>query len=453
MIATVDVRNGDALDTYLEALAAANGITLRSLMERTGVLDDTGRFPALWGAVVTERHAARLFDTIGVDAQQMTLSRYHPNALDLDGLDPDRPTSMRTVLRRQWLHIAGSRYCPECLRAGRHWQTAWKLPWTFACTTHRVWLHDTCPACERRPRTYGDKPTTQPAFTTVVGDPTRCPNRARTGHTNVGRAAAPCGTDLAQVTSIRCPTTIIEAQRSINTWLRSPTVELLGATHATRDAFHTLQAVCIWLDPIDVEQTSRRPWLTPPSTAYDIGNRTRHALATITSDLETAADQLREPLTPALRGSPSARMALRERTARNPVSDELADAISAHFERTSTRQRRRATQLLLPLAGATMDDLIEMIDNNINYEALRELTGVDNKAAILRDAVVIDAIIAAGAKTAAHAADLAHLEEGAVKRHSYIRNLVNRNQNRVPWLAALDRLTHQSDNTTRKTRP
>lgn len=446
MIATVDAQRGDALDTYLEALAAANGVTLRSLMERTGVLDDTGRFPALWGAVIADRHADRLRDTVGIDAHQMTLSRYHPTALDLHGLDPDRPTSMRTVLRRQWLHIAGSRYCPECLRAGRHWQTAWKLPWTFACTTHRVWLHDICPDCERRPRTYGDKPTTQPAFSTVVAHPSRCPNRARTGHSNIGRAAAPCGTDLSRVPSTRCPTVTVKAQRSINNWLNALTVEFLGRTVAARDAFHTLQAVCIWLDAGN-DRTGSRPWLTPPTSAIDIGNRTRHALSALTDDLETAADRLAEPLAPAIRGRPSARMALRDRTARNPVSDELADAIAARFERTSTRHRRRATQLLLPLSGVTIEGLIDTIDDNIDYDAFRILTGVVNKSAILRDAVIIDAVLAAGARTAAHAVDLANLEPGAVKRHTYIRNLVNRNDKRKPWLALLDRLTIDTEPT------
>lgn len=440
MIATVGVRPGDALDTYLEALAAANGITLRSLMERTGILDDTDRFPALWGAVIADRHAARLFDAVGIDAHEMTLSRYHPNALDLDGLDPDRPTSMRAVLRRQWLHVAGSRYCPECLQAGRHWQIAWKLPWTFACTTHRAWLHDTCPQCERRPRTYGDKPTTQPAFATVVSDPTRCPNRAQAGHTRAGRAAAPCGANLAEVNSTRCPAPILATQRTINSWLNSPTTVLLGEPTSTRDAFHTLQACCVWLDAAGNDQSGRRPWLTPPSRATDIGNRTRNAIAAIGGDWDTAVDQLALPLAPLLQGSPSARMALRERTARHPLSDELADTIGAHFERTSTRQRRRATQLLLPLDGTTIEELIAAIDQNIDYRALRELTGVDNRSDILRDAFIVDAVIAAGARTSAHAVDLANLETGAVKRHSYVRYLINRNGNRVPWLAHVDRL-------------
>jgi hypothetical protein len=47
----------------------------------------------------------------------------------------------------------GSRYCPQCLAArnGR-WMLTWRLPWSFACTTHGAVLADDCPACGQAPR-------------------------------------------------------------------------------------------------------------------------------------------------------------------------------------------------------------------------------------------------------------------------------------------------------------
>lgn len=440
MLASVDHRAGDALDTYLEAVAAANGMTLRSVFERTGLLDERGRLPALWGAVTTDRHAARLADATGIDTNTMTLTHFHPHAVDLDGLDPDRPTSMRAVLRRQWLHVAGSRYCPDCLTAGRHWPIAWKLPWSFACTTHCTWLHDVCPDCQRRPRTYTAKGTTQPSFTTIVPDPNRCPNSGGPGRTGVGRAARPCGADLARVESVRCPTDVVVTQRAIRRWLDSSSVEVLGETTSTRSAFHTLQAVCTWLDAAEGVQDRQRPWLTPPERAIDIGQRTRRAIAALDGDVDTAAEQLALPLAPLLKGAPSARSALRERVAPHPLSDELADTLGARFERTSTRQRRRATQLLLPLNDTTVDELVAAVDTRTDYPALRELTGVDNRLDILRDAVIIDVLIAAGAKTAAHASALADLRPGAVKRNRYVHRLINQAHNRSGWLAHVDRL-------------
>jgi len=441
VLATVDHAPGDALDVYLEAVAAANGMTLRSVFERTGLLDDCGRIPALWGAVVTDRHADRLADVLGVEAHSMTLMLFHPNGVDLDGLDPDRPTSMRTVARRQWLHVAGSRYCPDCLAHGRHWPISWKLPWAFACTTHHTWLHDICPDCERRPRTYTAKGTTQPSFTTIVPDPNRCPNSAGTRRSGVGRAAAPCGHDLRQVPALPCATSVVNTQRRLHDWLDASKVEVLGSVTTPREAFHTLQAVCIWLDAATGIQKRTRPWLTPPAHAVDIGTRSSRAIAALSADIDSAAEQLALPLEPFLRGTPSAHTALRERVAQNTHGDELANAISSRFERTSTRQRRRATQLLLPLNDATVDRLITAIDDHIDYPALQELTGVHNRHDILRDAVIIDVLIAAGAKTAAHASALAELAPGAVKRNRYIHRLINQANTRDGWLAHLGRYT------------
>ena len=54
MLVSVEHREGDALDTYLEAVAAANAMTLRAVFQRTGLVDDRGRLPALWGAVATQ---------------------------------------------------------------------------------------------------------------------------------------------------------------------------------------------------------------------------------------------------------------------------------------------------------------------------------------------------------------------------------------------------------------
>ena len=259
------------------------------------------------------------------------------------------------------------------------------------------------------------------------------PNSAGHGRTGAGRAATPCGADLRRVESVRCPTDVVATQRAIRRWFDSSSVDVLGETTPTRSAFHTLQA--------EGAQARQRPWLTPPERAIDIGQRTRRAIAALDGDFDTAAEQLALPLASLLKGAPSARTALRERVARNALSDELADTLSARFERTSTRQRRRATQLLLPLNDTTVDELIAAIDTQIDYPALRDLTGVDNRHDILRDAVIIDVLIAAGANTAAHASDLANLRPGAVKRNRYIHRLINQANNRRGWLAQLDRLT------------
>ena len=50
---------------------------------------------------------------------------------------------------------AAPRSCPSCLDGPRgRWLPAWRLPWVFACTRHRVLPCDTCPGCGRVPREY-----------------------------------------------------------------------------------------------------------------------------------------------------------------------------------------------------------------------------------------------------------------------------------------------------------
>ena len=76
----------------------------------------------------------------------------------LDDAVLDRYLPLGPVRRR------GSRYCPSCLaeRDGR-WLLAWRLGWTFACTTHGVLLCDTCPACGQAPRSRDRPRRAQPA--------------------------------------------------------------------------------------------------------------------------------------------------------------------------------------------------------------------------------------------------------------------------------------------------
>ena len=94
----------------------------------------------------------------------------------------DRYLPLGPVRRR------GSWYCPSCLaeRDGR-WLLAWRLGWTFACTTHRVLLCDTCPACGQAPRGRGGRAGLNP--------PGTCPN-------TIKRTSC-CGADLRQATADR----------------------------------------------------------------------------------------------------------------------------------------------------------------------------------------------------------------------------------------------------------
>ncbi len=115
----VPIVPGEALDSWLEALARRSQVTVGTLTAALG-----WPVPATPGGLVAGipgQVLRRIEDQAGLPAGRLdvaVLDRYLP-------LGP---------IRRR-----GSWYCPSCLaeRDGR-WLLAWRLGWTFACTTHRV---------------------------------------------------------------------------------------------------------------------------------------------------------------------------------------------------------------------------------------------------------------------------------------------------------------------------
>jgi hypothetical protein len=128
---------GESLDSWLEALARRNGLTISRLLPSLG-----------W-------QAPHVFSRLVVNVPaRMLRGLEHQAGLPRGRLDD-------TVLDR-YLPVmpgrrAGSRYCPRCLAdSGGRWPLAWHLPWVFACTRHRILLCDTCPGCGKVPRArYG----------------------------------------------------------------------------------------------------------------------------------------------------------------------------------------------------------------------------------------------------------------------------------------------------------
>jgi DNA-binding transcriptional ArsR family regulator len=159
---------GEALDSWLEALARRHQVTVGTLVTALG-----WHMPGSPGGLVAGlpgQVLRRLEHQAGLPAGRLdvaVLDRYLPLA----------------AARRR-----GSRYCPSCLaeRDGR-WLLAWRLGWTFACTTHGVLLCDTCPACEQAPRGRAGQAGLNP--------PGSCANTIKRHEY--------CGADLREVTPRR----------------------------------------------------------------------------------------------------------------------------------------------------------------------------------------------------------------------------------------------------------
>lgn len=142
----VPVAAGESMDSWLEALARRNQVTVSRLVAALG-----WRVPGNPGGLVAGIPGTvlrRIEHQAGLPAGRLgdaVLDRYLP-------LGP---------VRR-----GGSRYCPSCLaEQDSRWLLAWRLPWIFACLTHRVLLRDTCPACGQEPRTCTGTAAPSPAGT------------------------------------------------------------------------------------------------------------------------------------------------------------------------------------------------------------------------------------------------------------------------------------------------
>ena len=176
-------RQGEALDSWLEALAHRTQTSWRDLRAAVGMgVPGCVRWIPRWMVSLTEDQRADLHAATGIELSMlatMTLSHYGDRALahtDKGTLDPTFP----------WGPRAGTRYCPQCLaESDGRWSLAWRLGWTFACHRHRCLLVDRCPSC-------GAVQRIRPRSAEMIPEPGRCDAPAKLRHRRDER----CGADL-----------------------------------------------------------------------------------------------------------------------------------------------------------------------------------------------------------------------------------------------------------------
>jgi hypothetical protein len=193
----LDALPGEALDSWLEALAHRLGSPLGDVLSHLGfpVRNRSGNqlkdIPADWTIALRVQEADAVAHASGLTTDAiaaMTLAAYDQRALRIDA---DRRLVDRRVL---WGRGRGSRFCPLCLaRTGGRWPLSWRLGWSFACPHHQCLLADCCPSCGRvqRERPRSGRVVPQPG---ICGNP---PSR-------LGRAPwGGCGFDLTETTTLQ----------------------------------------------------------------------------------------------------------------------------------------------------------------------------------------------------------------------------------------------------------
>ena len=140
---------GESIESWLEHLADANGLTTAQLLATTGRGRAGTRFLTLAPSPETITRLAALARVDEHSVYAATLAAFDGTALDLTGLDPTNRNSYRQVAARGWTPAHGTQICPACLADTGTWKTAWRLLLVNACTQHGVVLVAECPSCGR----------------------------------------------------------------------------------------------------------------------------------------------------------------------------------------------------------------------------------------------------------------------------------------------------------------
>ncbi|MEU9426261.1 TniQ family protein [Streptomyces sp. NPDC048342] len=142
----------ESLPSWINRIALAYQIRKQDTLEALGVSASEMRMAAT-GLPLAPSSVEALSAATGVSPEaigDMLLSRFAATALPNLPLPPHKRQSAITGWSMgAWVLRRHSNFCPRCLAGDGRWRLEWKLPWSFACLDHMVYLRETCPQCER----------------------------------------------------------------------------------------------------------------------------------------------------------------------------------------------------------------------------------------------------------------------------------------------------------------
>ncbi|MFH8771097.1 TniQ family protein [Streptomyces sp. NPDC017958] len=142
---------GESLASRVRAVAEQRGTELKALL-RAFRVRELGTL-SMAEIRLSDPVARRIAKLTGIDVpvlHGMTLARYAGNALPHLPLNPWMDSAaLGQWYRGAWFHGSEARWCPRCLRQNEQcWPLRWKLPWSFACLKHGVFMVSECQACQ-----------------------------------------------------------------------------------------------------------------------------------------------------------------------------------------------------------------------------------------------------------------------------------------------------------------
>jgi hypothetical protein len=213
---SVTPRPGESIESWLEHLADANGLTTAQLLTATGRGRAGTRYLTLAPSPETITRLAALARVDEQDVYAATLAAFDGTALDLTGLDPADRHSYRQVAARGWAPAHGTQICPACLAEDGAWQSAWRLLIVTTCTRHESLLVARCPSC-RRP--FRDQ---RHSHLRRVGAATVCGNPLGAGPTRQ------CQHDLTTIEATSASDDVLAVQARVDAALAGQQVTVLG---------------------------------------------------------------------------------------------------------------------------------------------------------------------------------------------------------------------------------
>ena len=245
-------RPGESIESWLEHLADANGLTTAQLHTATGRGRAGTRYLTLAPSPETITRLAALARVDERDVYAATLAAFDGTALDLTGLDSADRHSYRQVAARGWAPAHGTQICPACLAADGAWQSAWRLLTVTTCTQHRSLLVARCPSC-RRP--FRDQ---RHSHLRRVGAATVCGNPLGAGPTRQ------CQHDLTTIEATSATDDVIAVQARVDSALGGQQVTVLGQAAKPRTYLSDLRHLATLLLHLAGQPGAAQlaPWVT-----------------------------------------------------------------------------------------------------------------------------------------------------------------------------------------------
>lgn len=210
---TIHPAAGEALDGYLERLAAANALERPRLMARLTTGPGHAKFLCLAPHHELVRRIADMAELGEREICEGTLAALA--GIDTADLDPTSTTSWRRLAARGWPPEHGSALCPGCLAADGAWRIVWRHPWVTACLDHAAWLVGQCPSCGIRFRSQRTPLRSVDAAEGTCGNP-------------AGARGRNCPQPLAALPTNPAPSDVLGSQERINAAIRGHPIAVLG---------------------------------------------------------------------------------------------------------------------------------------------------------------------------------------------------------------------------------